>query len=168
MGIGYETYADFIERLLGDLRSSLGEEAILACALFGSVARGEAKEYSDIDLLVIHKKIECDPVKKFVEVLLALRKQKEYVQLVEKKIYPEPSIVFATPQEITQRPFILLDIMDHGKILLDKEGYLAQKLRQLRQQLTQMGAEKIALKDGSWAWDLNPGWKPGEVIEIIL
>ncbi len=168
MGIGYDTYKDFLEKLLSNLRSSFGEEVILACALFGSVARGEAKAHSDVDLLVIHKQVAFNPVKRFVETLLDLRKEKEYLQLIEKGIYPEPSVIFVTPEEISHKPLILLDIMDHGLILLDEGGFLAIKLKKLKERLAEMGAEKIVLKDGSWAWDLKPNWKPGEIIEVIL
>ncbi|HEX3034367.1 MAG TPA: nucleotidyltransferase domain-containing protein [Thermodesulfobacteriota bacterium] len=168
MSIGYDTYKDFLEKLLGSLKSNFGEGVIIACALFGSVARGEAKIHSDIDLLVVHEQVKFDPAKRFVDTLLETRKEKEYLQLIEKGIYPEPSIIFVTPEEISHRPLILLDIMDHGLILLDENGFLAGKLKKLKEKLTEMGAEKIILKDGSWAWDLKPDWRPGEVIEIVL
>jgi len=168
MSIGYDTYKDFLIKLLNNSKFSFGEEVILSCALFGSVARGEAKTHSDVDLLVIHKQVEFDPVKRFVDILLDLRKEKEYLQLIEKGIYPEPNVIFVTPEEISHKPLILLDIMDHGLILLDEDGFLASKLKKLKEKLAEMGAEKIVLKDGSWAWDLKPDWKPGEVIEMVL
>ena len=122
----------------------------------------------DIALLLIHKPVEFDPAKRFVEVTLGLREEREYLELVKKGIYPEPSPIFMTPEEVSRRPLILLDIMDHGLVLLDEGAFLACNLKKLKEKLEEMGAEKIILKDGSWAWDFKPDWKAGEVIEILL
>jgi len=46
--INYNTYKNFLDELLKSLISSFAKEEIISCALFGSVARGEANPYSDI------------------------------------------------------------------------------------------------------------------------
>jgi len=61
-----------------------------------------------------------------------------------------------------------LDIMDHGLILKDERGFLRDLIQRFKERLREMGAKKIIHKDGSWAWDLKPDWRPGEVIEVIL
>lgn len=168
MQLSYEDYKGFIKQLLDQIEARLGKETIIACALFGSVARGEAKPYSDIDILIIHEKIDFDPSKRFVDALLEIRKDKEYCIFIERGIHPQPSIIFMTPEEISHRPLILLDIMDHGLILKDEKGFLRDLITKFKKRLKEMRAKKIIRKDGSWAWDLKPDWRPGEVIEIIL
>lgn len=168
MALGYKNYRVFLEKLCRGIEVAFGEGVLLSLALFGSVARREAKPESDLDLLAIHKPVDFDPIKRFVDVLLGLRKEKEYQRLLNKGIYPEPIVIFMTPEELSQEPLILLDIMDHGIILLDREGFLQDKIRKLREKLKDLGAKKISFNDGSWAWDLKPDWKPGELIEIVL
>ncbi|MDP3015469.1 MAG: hypothetical protein Q8N70_00140, partial [Deltaproteobacteria bacterium] len=91
-----------------------------------------------------------------------------YKKLLNRGLYPEPSCIFMTPKELSEKPLILLDIMDHGILLRDGEGFLAEKMKVLRGKLESMGAQKIVLEDGSWAWDLKPDLRIGQVFEITL
>jgi len=165
MNIGYAVYKQFLEQLLDRLRNRLGEDVILAFALFGSVARGEARSDSDIDVLIVHKEIEFDPIKKFVKVRFELQEESEYKRLKESGLNPYPSSIFMTERDLWERPLILLDILDHGLILYDT-GVLQRRFDALRKRLAELGSEKIVLEDGTWYWDLKPDWKPGEVIEL--
>ncbi len=168
MGLGLKDYRAFISILLREIEISFGRENIISIALFGSVARGEAHPQSDIDFLVIHKEVPYDPVHRSVRALLKAERSQEYQRLNHVGCYPQANFIFMTPEEISQRPLILLDVMDHGILLKDESSFLQEKLKQLRKKLEELGAEKILLEDGSWAWDLKPSWKPGEVIEITL
>lgn len=168
MGLNYNDYKEFLNLLLEELELHFAPKEIISVALFGSVSRGEAGPFSDIDLLIVHEEVPYDPIKKIIDVLLEIRKGKPYEGLISKGIYPEPSCIFMTPKEISQSPLILLDIMDRGILLKDARGFLDGKIRVLREKLESLGAQKIILKDGSWAWDLKPDLKIGEVIEITL
>jgi len=168
MGLGLKDYEAFISTLLRELEVSLGRENIISVALFGSVARGEAHPESDIDFLLVHKEVPYDPVHQSVKALLKAERSQEYQRLNDIGCYPQANFIFMTPKELSPKPLILLDIMDHGILLKDEGGFLQEKLKQLQKKLDELGAEKIFLEDGSWAWDLKPDWKPGEVIEITL
>lgn len=167
-GLGFETFKDFIERLLEEILSAFDEEFILSFALFGSIARGEAKPESDIDILIVHKEIDFDPVDLFAKVLLKIEKSKENKVLMDKGIYPSPSPIFMTPKMLSENPLILLDIMTQGIVLYDKNSTLEEMFGRLREKLERMGAKRITLENGSWIWDLKPDWKIGEEIEIVL
>ena len=166
--INYELYKEFLDKLLDSLIDRLQEEKIISCALFGSVARGEAKPYSDIDLLIVCQKRSAKSMKKFVKVLFKLEETKEYKKLVSMGLHPDPYPIFVTPEELSKNPLILLDILDHGIILYDRKNFLKGKLQKFKERLKQLGARKLTFEDGSWAWDLKPDWRPGEVIEIEI
>ncbi|MEA1964407.1 MAG: nucleotidyltransferase domain-containing protein [Candidatus Aerophobetes bacterium] len=166
MKINYNLYKEFLDKLLSFLVGHFREDKIISCALFGSVARGEAKPYSDIDLLIVCQKRSPDSTEKFTKILFKLEKIEEYKKLLSMGLHPDPYPIFVTPEELSKNPLILLDILDEGIILYDKAGFLNQKLQKLKERLGQLGARKITFEDGSWVWDLKPDWKRGEVIEI--
>lgn len=168
MGLSYIDYKEFLDLLLAKIESHFAPTRLISVALFGSVSRGEAGPFSDIDLLFINAETQFDPIKKLVDVLLEIREKEAYQRLTEKGLFPEPSCIFMTPEELSQKPLILLDIMDHGILLKDQDGFLAKKIASLQEKLQKMGTQKIVLKDGSWAWDLKPDLKIGEVFEITL
>lgn len=165
MGVGYEIYRGFLDVLVERLKTALGEGGLLACCLFGSVARGEARRDSDIDLLIVHGEGCEDPLGTFLTVLNATRESETCRSLVAAGYRPDPFPVLLTPRDLWERPLILLDPMDHGIILWDT-GVLAGRLAALRQRLDELGAKKILLPDGRWYWDLKPDWRPGEVIAL--
>jgi hypothetical protein len=168
MGLDYETYRDYLDVLIRKLRDRLGEGNLLGCALFGSVARGEATPGSDIDLLVLHAPVLISPLKAFCEVCDALGTEEVSRSLLARGLSPYPSPLFRTEEALRQNPLILLDILDHGVLLYDERARLRALLDRFREVLKSLGARKRVLEDGSWAWELKPDWRPGEVVEIVL
>lgn len=164
-GFGYATYKKLLDQLLESLREALGRDVIQAFALFGSVARSEARRDSDIDLLVVHKPVSFRPVERFSEVRSKLHKSDEYQRLEAEGFTTDSFPIFMTEEDLYERPLILLDIMDHGVIVYDN-GVLEKRFDSLSKRLSELGSKKVVLEDGSWYWDLKPDWKPGEVIEL--
>ena len=165
MKIGYEVYESYIQTICNRLQSSFGNEKILSVALFGSVARGQARSDSDIDLLIVHKEVDFNPVYRSVDIALELREENEYKRLIEQGLDPQPSCIFMTEDELWDRPHILLDILVEGILLYDV-GILESRLKALRERLNALGSKRVTLPDGNWYWDLKPDWKPGEIIEL--
>ena len=165
MVVNFKTYEKFLGIILEQLRESFGVDVVLSFALFGSVARGTAGPESDIDVLIVHEEVDFRPTKRFVEVLMILRRHPEYLRLRDSGFLPDPYPVFMTEKELWERPHILLDILDDGIIIYDT-GVLRRRLETLRSRLSELGAKKVNLEDGTWYWDLKPDWKPGEVITL--
>ncbi len=161
----YERCRELLKTLLSQLQASIGED-LLAVALFGSVARGEGGETSDLDLLIVHRGPSEGMPDRFVEVLRTLRQSQEYRGLASKGFLPDPYPVFFNGAQLAKHPWLLLDILDHGIILYDRTGILRRELDRLQERLRVLGARRVALPGGSWYWDLKPDWKPGEVIEL--
>lgn len=165
MKVSLKTYDEVLRTTLLLLQKYFGKD-ILSFAVFGSVARGEASPLSDIDLLIIHQKCNKDMMAMFTKLVLELRKTQEYKRLQAKGFYPEPYPLFIDEEKLKKRPWILLDILDHGVILFDEKDILKKELNNLSKHLKQLGSKKIVLPDGSWYWDLKPDWKLGEVVEL--
>jgi len=159
--ITYEDCRPVINRFIRSLKSN----QISSIALFGSIARSEGKLESDIDLILIFK---GDRKKIQVEVLtgiLALRESKEYKNLEKIGYYPEICPLFLSMNELEGHPWILLDVIDHGIILQDKDHRLESELSKMKKKLIEFGTQKVMLPDGSWYWDLKPSLKLGEVFD---
>ncbi len=164
--LGLETYRPLLERLLALLQEQMGDR-LLALALYGSIARGQGKPTSDIDLLIVVRGDRLEMEKYYSAAEEALEEMPEYKAFVQQKIWPaiSPSVI---DEDYLRRetPWLFLEIQDHGIILYDREGFLAWKLEQVRRRMRELGSKKVMMPDGSWYWDVKPDWKPGEVFEL--
>lgn len=162
MVIGYSTYKNLLGRYLAGLQKTMGED-LLACAVFGSVARGTARRDSDIDLLIVHGGTrekawgDFDHARRFPEVAAEDR------ELRRAGLMPDVFPVFLTPERLVSHPWILLDIQEKAVSLFDS-GILGDELTVVRQKMAGLGSRKVNLPDGSWYWELKPGARAGELI----
>jgi predicted nucleotidyltransferase len=164
--LGYEGVRPLLDRLLDLLRARLGEQ-LLAVALYGSLARGQGRPTSDMDLLIVYRGDRMAVFDQFMDMLLYdLKDTLEWMELRREGLKPDPYPVFFNEAELADTPWLLLDIQDHGIILYDPHAILQRKFENLRRRLRELGSRKVVLRDGSWYWDLKPDWKPGEVIEL--
>lgn len=163
--IGYDDYREYLQLLLERLRDHHSGEQVLGCALFGSVARAEARPDSDIDLLLVVARVAADTMPRFSRLLPELEADPAVTRLRGRGLRPDPYPVFMTPGDLEARPLILLDILDHGIVLHDS-GPLRDRMERLRRRMDELGTRKVTHADGSWHWDLKPDWAPGEVVEL--
>ena len=163
--IGCETYRPYLDLLVEWMLEHFATEEVLACALFGSVARNQARPDSDIDLLVVTARTEAETMSRFVRLLRKLADEPPTLALKESGLSPDPYPIFLTPAQLQDNALILLDVLDHGIVLYDT-GILRQRLDRLQHRLQELGSRKVLHADGSWHWDLKPDWKPGEVVEL--
>ncbi len=129
------------------LRAGLGDD-LVAVALFGSRARGEATPESDWDVLVIARNLPERVMKRH-----ALLKG-----LVPDTWYDNLSILGRTPQEFESHlPALYLEIALDGIVLFDTDGYLTQRLAKLRAAIERLGLER-QMEGGEtrWRWRSHP------------
>ena len=162
---GFADVKPLIDRLLGRLGAEL-DERLVAVALFGSVARGEARAESDIDLFLVYRGDRESVADTFVAVELELRAASLTAELRARGVPTNPMPVLRTEAALVDTPWLLLDISHHGIILFDPRRVLHAKLAALRRRLAELGSRRIELADGSWYWDLKPNLRPGEMIEL--
>ncbi|MCZ7359857.1 MAG: nucleotidyltransferase domain-containing protein [Candidatus Methanoperedens sp.] len=143
-------YVSLIEEYCSAIKNHFSDRLISIC-LFGSVARGEAKPDSDIDFLIVTHEY--------------LKKSKAYISLRKSNISGLISDIFFTPEEIKGHPPILLDIIDDGIVLYDRDSFLSKELKLLKRKLQAQKAQKVKTERGHF-WILKPDVKSGEVVEI--
>ena len=157
-------WSALVERVVAEYRDAIGDD-LVAMALFGSVARGEARPDSDLDLYVVTRR----PIlgdSRLPAMWGRIDASREYQALVAVGYRPTLSPVPHTVDDLAGHPWILLDIAHHGLVVYDPEAALERELAAVRRRMAELGSQRIALSDGSWYWDLKPDWRPGEVVDL--
>ncbi len=135
---------------------------LVSVVVFGSVARGEYGKNSDVDVIVV---IESLPKSK-------LRRQEEFIsveEIIEKKmgedVLVKLSPIIKTPEEVRKIPPILLDVVEDGIILYDRDNFFGEIVEKLRRELNKLGSRRVRVGK-RWYWVLKPDYRFGEVINI--
>jgi predicted nucleotidyltransferase len=137
-------------------------DRLVSVVLYGSVARGTAREGSDLDVLIVAGGLEGTPAERRGPLLDAWQ--------VERAARSLPaidwSLVTKTPAEASVPSPLYLDLVEDAVLLLDRGGFFAEVLAGLRARMAAMGSRRVFLPDGSWYWDLKPDFRWGEVVEL--
>ncbi len=135
-------------------------------AVYGSVARGEARENSDVDILIISNDFSGSLSSRLDELYECIKSVGEELRwLSDKGIYTNLSIYPLTEDEADKIPILFIDIAHEAKIVYD-DGYLDRLLNRIRGRLAILGAERVKMSNGRWYWVLKKDIKPYEVIDI--
>lgn len=172
MAVAYRTLPPEPARtaLLEALTRALREffqDNLVSVVLFGSVARGEAGELSDVDLLIVCEELPGSRWKRYAlfnQALAALKGRLE--DLAREHYHPEFRPILKTRAEAEARTPLYLDMVEDARVLYDRDGFFSGVLDGLRRRLAQLGARRVYLEDGSWYWDLKPDYRFGEIFEI--
>lgn len=147
------------------LRKALGDR-LISVVLFGSVARGEATPFSDIDLLVVAEGL---PRGRFArrDALKAADQavEKRLLALRRKGVVTDFCIIILAPKETKDFRPLYLDLVEDALLLYDRDGFFAEVLIQLRQRLQRLGARRLRLGRIRY-WDLKPDFASGEIFEL--
>jgi predicted nucleotidyltransferase len=136
------------------------EPYVKAVLMFGSRARGESIEKSDLDLLVLYEGCEIqDPI---------LRRRHLYKCLREaiEEDFEEITVIdmelehFLKPMEITA---LLLNVYWDAIVVYDRTGILRDFLKRVREKIVESGLKRV--RDGrAYYWVLP---KPMEEVKIL-
>jgi len=137
------------ECIVTTLKEKLSND-LIAAALFGSYARGDYQEGSDIDILLIARNL---PEKHFDRMVFLNQAVIECKRL--------PGFVPRTPEEFNSGfPSFYLDLGLDAIILYDTNGFLQQRLQRIREITEQAGLYRAGNRHNfSWNWKKRP--KPG-------
>jgi len=155
-----EEYARLAQEVLG--------ENLVSVVLFGSVARGEAHEKSDIDLFIVAEKLPRGAFKRR-ELLEPIRAHLDpkLEELWRQGIYADFVEIIRTKEEARRFHPFYLDMTEEAIVLYDRDGFFADILERVRKKLRELGAKRKRMGK-VWYWDLKPDYKPGEVIDLSL
>ena len=140
---------------------ALGDR-LVSVVLFGSVARGESRPSSDIDLLVVARGFPRALRDRRAELLAAWDAIRPGCRLAD----VEWNLVTKTPEEARHHSPLYLDMVEDAVLLVDRDGFFAAVLGSLAERMRALGSRRVRLPDGSWYWDLKPGMRFGEVVEL--
>jgi len=160
-----EPYITLIEKLIEALKRKYGDKFI-SLVVFGSVARGEARKDSDVDLLLI---IDSIPERR-------LERQKEFMEvekdlegylneLFDEGYFIDFSPIIKTPEEAMRLSPLYLDMVKDAIIAYDKDGFFTKVLERVRKRLEELGSKRVRM-GRKWYWILKPDYRFGEVIKI--
>jgi hypothetical protein len=160
-----ERYDRLLEQAVGELRQLYGER-LVACAVFGSVARRTQRDGSDVDLLLVVRGLPAGRFARVDEFLPA----EDHLEASLRDTNPEgqPVLlcpVFKTPEEVEAGSPLFLDMVEDARILHDPEGFLRAYLDRLGSRLRALGARRVWLGN-AWYWELKPDLRPGEVFSL--
>lgn len=130
---------------------------LVSVILFGSHARKQAKEGSDVDICVVLKKSSRSTMER-ISALLTMANQTYKRHFI--------SFVVYTCDEAQKYHPLFLDMIDYSSILHDQDNFMKNRLNHLSRRIKQLGSKKVLMPDGSWYWDLKPDLIFGETFQI--
>jgi len=140
---------EIAHRIIKEYKNYLGDK-LIAIVLFGSRARGDHKEKSDFDILII----ASDLPERYLARMGYIR---EPLINFDESI----SIIAKTPEEFDSFfPSLYLDIALDGKLLLDKDGFMKGRLEKIKE-IIKASALKRVENEGEFIWKWNSPKKPG-------
>tara|TARA_Y100000588_G_C14143102_1_gene877044 strand:+ start:261 stop:770 length:510 start_codon:yes stop_codon:yes gene_type:complete len=165
--IDYHTYKPLLDCFVSTIKKDMDDQ-VVSIVLYGSVARGNARAESDIDLLLVLE--EASPIYRerlqaILPILRNLRQTSCWKDLEAQHIFPSPSVVILTRDEAEQNRSLYLDMIGDSQILLDRGNFFQNRLKILQNRLKELGSQKIQRGDG-WYWDLKPDLKPDEILVL--
>lgn len=153
---------EFISKLHSKLLNLYGDN-LVSFVLYGSIARGDYKEDSDIDLLLVIDTNECmyDRCKAIARTLLDLKMMDPERYNFKVDIYP-----LSINEAANFRP-IYLDLIFDAIIIHDRDNFFEKLLEKIADKLKKLGSVRIWKGDRHF-WMLKREIKFGEKIEIDI
>lgn len=159
-----------VERWLERLREALERregENLVSFVVYGSIARGAGAPGSDVDLVLVFRSLPAPRHERFLVWYRALEELRAaHGALLADGCPFDWSVLPLTEGEARYHSPLYLDITLDGRLLLDRGGFFAGVLDGLRARMRELGSRRVELADGSWYWDLKPGMRFGEVVEL--
>lgn len=157
----------YLPLILQSYRQASKTFSIQSFAVYGSVARGTARDDSDIDILMISRDFQGSMGKRIEQLLkVEYAVQEEIRRLRGHGIYTGLSFYPLKPEEAERLPDLFLDLTDDAVIMYDEGRALEGFLLELKAKLLRRGAVRVFVDRDRWYWDLKPDYRFGESVEI--
>lgn len=159
-------YLPLISKVLASLLKTYGKQ-LISVVLYGSAARGTAKENSDVDILAVIENLPADFSERVQEMMKIVREAKdEKMRLwLERGIFANIQILPLLQREAVVHQPLYLDLLFDSVILFDR-GLMEEVFEELKLRLKELNAKRVTPPSGRWYWELKPEAKMGEVLEL--
>lgn len=139
---------------------------LVSVVLFGSVARGDNRKDSDVDLLIVVKNLPKDSTLKRIRLFEEKVEDKLNLEQYWKEgYYISLSPILKTPEEAEKFSPLYLDMTQDAVILYDKDRFFKGVLDKLRERLNELGAERVWM-GRKWYWVLKRDSEFGDTVEL--
>jgi len=158
-----QPYGEVLHALMKSLRKYFD---LVSVVVYGSVARGEPRKDSDIDVLIVADNLPEDRYERF----RLFDKAEKEIEEILKRTRERGYSIFISPiiksrEEAAKITPLYLDLVEDACILYDREGFFNNVLERLRKRLKELKAKRVRVGK-MWYWKLKDNYRFGEVIEI--
>ncbi len=162
------TYRALAEQFAAILRRELGQR-LTSIVLYGSVARGSARQNSDIDVLIIAGETDEEREATRHEIWKwddAFEDQPEVVAL-RKAGYPARLEIYVLSKAQARRGTpIYLDMTLEAVVLYDPEGFFDRRIQLIKRRMAELNSYREWVEQDLYVWHLKANLKPGEVFSL--
>ncbi|MEJ2777443.1 nucleotidyltransferase domain-containing protein [Stygiolobus sp. RP850M] len=160
-----EPYKSLLEKLTKLLQEEF-QDKLISVVLYGSIARGDNRKDSDIDLLLVIKDLPKTITERVILFDKVERKlDDDIMRLMDEGYYVTFSPILKTPEEAMRFSPIYMDMTEDAIILYDRNGFFRKVLEKTRKRLKELGFERVWLSKKSWYWRKRD-YKFGEIIDF--
>ncbi|WP_221290379.1 nucleotidyltransferase domain-containing protein [Stygiolobus caldivivus] len=160
-----EPYRSLLEKLVNLMKEKLGDD-LVSVVVFGSIARGDYRRDSDIDLFIVIKNLPKTVTERVIlfdqfEVML----EGDLERLMDDGYYVTFSPILKTPEEAGHFSPLYMDMTQDAVILYDVNGFFKGVLDKARKKLEELDFERVWVSKKAWYWRKRD-YKFGEVIDF--
>jgi len=160
-----EPYNSLLKKLTKLLLDEFGDR-LISVVVYGSVSRGDHRNDSDVDLLIVIK----DLPKTITERMMLFEKIESKIEddidkLMDEGYYVTFSPIMKTPEEAVRFSPLYMDMTDDAIILYDRDNFFGNVLEKTREKLLELGFERVWISKKAWYWR-KKDYKFGEVIDF--
>lgn len=160
-----EPYATLLNNMIKIMKEEFKDD-LISVVLYGSIARGDNRNDSDVDLLIIIKNLPKDSMLKRIRLFETKVEDKLNLDEYWKNgYYISLSPILKTPEEAEKISPLYLDMVYDAIILYDKNQFFTKILQKLKERLKELGAERVKMGK-KWYWVLKKDSKFGDTIEL--
>ena len=127
-------YNEILNALLNELLNYFGDKFI-SLVVYGSVARGEARKNSDIDILLVIKDL---PSSRFARQELFMRIEERIKKVLnkyyKKNYFIDFSPILKTPEEAERITPLYLDMVEDAVIIFDRD-FFCKSINQVKEKI---------------------------------